>query len=258
MNEQEIHGPQSEPVFVSPAPQPAAPSAPVIHRVGTFTLGLSMVGVGILTILALVFETFPIMTLLKFSPVILIVLGGEILFYAFFKRKGRLKYDGLSIFICLILISGTLLTSALMPIAQKTSERFAALAVQNNVANRELTDKINGLSSVESASFYLKGEGMYCNPFLDEPDSSLLTRNIHVFLNNQSSKDTFADASMLVLDTLMTTEYFANSCVSISANQETDGEVYSLQVWLPEGADYIKNDLLHRMNSDPNSHSYGD
>lgn len=81
------------------------------RRVGTFTLGLSLVITGILSIVSLFTNIVDILFVMKLSPLIMVVLGIEMLFLSF-KSEDNLKYDGLAIFISFVLITGTLLSTA--------------------------------------------------------------------------------------------------------------------------------------------------
>lgn len=89
-----------------------------VRRVGTFTMGLSLIVVGIAIIISLFSSTFSILTVAKFSPMILIFIGVEILIENFINKSGKIKYDFLSGFICFILICGSLAT-ACIPLAIK-------------------------------------------------------------------------------------------------------------------------------------------
>ncbi|MFA9380269.1 MAG: hypothetical protein ACERKO_04330 [Acetanaerobacterium sp.] len=90
----------------APPPMSAPPAAPPrkTRRVGTFTMGLSLVAAGSAAIYSLLNPSFDILTLLKFTPVILIFLGLEVLLFAIIGGSARLKYDFLSMLVCLTLI----------------------------------------------------------------------------------------------------------------------------------------------------------
>lgn len=105
--------PRTEPEQTSPdAGQQTAPtpprtdSAPVrTRRVGTLTLGLTLIVCGALLLATLVSPSLDIITILRFSPVVLILLGVEMLVSAI--RPGeKLRYDWLSILVCFVLLCG--------------------------------------------------------------------------------------------------------------------------------------------------------
>lgn len=74
------------------------------RRVGTFTLGLSLITFGTIFLIAVFKRDFNIIDVLKFSPIFLIILGVEILIYAFVSKEEKLKYDGVSIFLSVLII----------------------------------------------------------------------------------------------------------------------------------------------------------
>jgi len=95
---------------------PAAPTAeapkkkkkPASRRVGTFTMGLCLILSGALLCAFLVKPDPKVLQLLKFSPVVLICLGAELLISHFRFPRARLKYDFLSVIVCFfVLLAGT-------------------------------------------------------------------------------------------------------------------------------------------------------
>lgn len=124
--------------FSPPPPVPYPPAASVSpsavppvrppRRVGTFTLGLTLVLLGIFVPLALFFGGNA-WKLLQFAPVVLLCLGVEILIYAIRFKTEKFRYDGLSIFIVVLITFVTLIGSLVgPPIAHAVSyaERLAA------------------------------------------------------------------------------------------------------------------------------------
>ena len=75
-------------------------------RVGTFSMGILLIAVGVLLLLGRFAGISSIKLILDFWPVILIILGIEILTYVFVSKEDqpKIKYDGLSIFIIILLI----------------------------------------------------------------------------------------------------------------------------------------------------------
>lgn len=107
--------------MLSPAP-PAAPPPPPApspaprppRRVGTVTLGLTLILLGILVPLAL-FLGGDMWRLLQLAPVVLLCLGVEILVYAVRYKHDRFKYDGLSILLVVLITFSALLGALLAP-----------------------------------------------------------------------------------------------------------------------------------------------
>lgn len=91
------------------------------RRVGTFTLGICLILIGILVPVAL-FWGDGWWEVLLFSPFILTILGAEILYYSYRYKEEKYKYDGLSIFIVLIITFGTLFCSGAVKVAKSASK----------------------------------------------------------------------------------------------------------------------------------------
>lgn len=96
------------------APQPprperggAAPATPPqkVRRVGTVAFGLVLVAVGTLLLARVLVPGLDITGILKFTPVVLVVLGIEVLIYAV-QPNVKLKYDFLSMIVCFCILVG--------------------------------------------------------------------------------------------------------------------------------------------------------
>lgn len=72
------------------------------RRVGTVTVGLSMVAFGVMFLLCSVFEIMAYQTVFALWPAILIALGMELLIFSFFQEK--LVYDKGSVFIMILML----------------------------------------------------------------------------------------------------------------------------------------------------------
>lgn len=80
------------------------------RRVGTFTLGIVLVAAGGVMLASLLRPGLDIGWILKASPVILVVLGVEVLLAAW--GGGRVKYDLLGMLLCFILVGAGLVMYA--------------------------------------------------------------------------------------------------------------------------------------------------
>ncbi len=81
------------------------------RRVGTLTLGAFLIITGVLFLINQFTNLISYRLLLALWPSVLILLGIEILFFCFFNKEERLRYDGGAIFI-IILLSFFALTMA--------------------------------------------------------------------------------------------------------------------------------------------------
>ncbi len=129
-------GPFEQPAYETPPPVPTkteqeAPKKKM-RRVGTFTMAICLIAIGTLLVLYVVLPGLDYLTILRFSPLVLVLLGLEILVANIRNKDGGLRYDWLGVLICILLIGGTLLTAAVPAVFQqgvqayRTSERLAA------------------------------------------------------------------------------------------------------------------------------------
>lgn len=94
-------------------PQPQAAQPKKIRRVGTFTFGVILLAAGVLLIAHLLVPSMNLDYIIRFSPVVLIFLGIEVLIYAA-RPDVTVKYDFLSMFACafiLCLVGGASIVS---------------------------------------------------------------------------------------------------------------------------------------------------
>lgn len=75
-------------------------------RVGTISAGVILISLGILLIIEKINGMYSVGRVIKWWPVILIILGCEILVFSFLSRKddSKLKFDGMSIFIIFMVL----------------------------------------------------------------------------------------------------------------------------------------------------------
>lgn len=107
--------PPQEQAFVQPPRYPQPPLYPVPpvqqpkgRRVGTVTMACALIAVGVLLIVGTFNQSISFLLMAKLAPIILIVLGIEILFRYFVSKGEKLHYDFLSGFVCFVLIIGSL------------------------------------------------------------------------------------------------------------------------------------------------------
>lgn len=91
-----------------------------VRRVGTVTLGIVLIVVGALLIWALFEPSFSVATIAKFSPAILILVGIEMIVGYFRSDGSKVKYDFLSMFVCFLLICGSLIGTMIPTVFRAT------------------------------------------------------------------------------------------------------------------------------------------
>lgn len=84
----------------------AAVEAPRQRRVGTFTLGVTLLAAGGLMLVSMFFPKADLNWVLKGSPIILILLGMETLIAA--RGGGKVKYDWAGMLLCFVLTGAAL------------------------------------------------------------------------------------------------------------------------------------------------------
>lgn len=146
---------------VSPAPTATRP----VRRVGTLTMGIALILVGAgICVLQFSRDWDLLLLFCKLSPLLLVALGCEVLLSAALAKGARLKYDFLSMFVCFLLLAGTLAASCL-PVALEYAGPGRASAetrVEQSIYNT-LYDQLkdNGNISQTYVSVNLTYSGSY-------------------------------------------------------------------------------------------------
>ena len=94
---------QSAPNPPAGGPWAAAPQPRKVRRVGTVAFGVTLIFVGVLMVAAILVPGIDVLSVLRLSPLILVVLGVEVLIYSV-RPDVTLKYDFLSMFVCFLLL----------------------------------------------------------------------------------------------------------------------------------------------------------
>lgn len=108
-----------------------------VRRVGTFTLGISLIATGIVLMLTILVPGFDPAVVCSFAPVLLILLGGEMLYNHFFHRSDLLRYDFLSTFFCLAVMLGASVVGVAAPLYQQFGPANHRLTAQVEQQLRE-------------------------------------------------------------------------------------------------------------------------
>lgn len=88
---------------------------PRVRRVGFFTLGIALILTGGCIAASMILPDFPLFTVAKLAPLVLVALGVEVLWANARKGDAQLKYDLLSMFVCFVLICASM-GAATLPI----------------------------------------------------------------------------------------------------------------------------------------------
>lgn len=124
---------------IPPVPQPVK-----ARRVGTATLGLALIMIGVLIPLMMFFPEYAL-PMIRMAPLVLLVLGVEILFYALTWKQGKLKYDGLSIFMAIAITFCSLTASAVLPLVQSEVQYQKLREEKSNAVYKSLREVLDTL-----------------------------------------------------------------------------------------------------------------
>lgn len=144
-----IPAPQTAPpVSAPPAPDAAVPKR--VRRVGTFTMGCVMILAGIAICVSLFGGGLSLELLFRLSPLVLVALGVEVLLAS--RHKGdRLKYDFVSVILCIVLVCGTLCFAAVPVIWNYAGPQHAMAEnnleqqIYNQLHQQVGADKVQGM-----------------------------------------------------------------------------------------------------------------
>lgn len=190
----EVHLPDAPPPVAEPKPR----------RVGVFTMSICLIAVGVLLLLYTIFPAFNILAVLRFSPVVLVLLGAEMLLSVAVFKGQRLRYDFLSVFLSLLLIGGSLCAAAVPHVihrdyeTQKVQAQLeAALAKESYEAAKDLpvsdiswsvalwNDDVSAdmqakdIADAQQVAVYVDMPGKYQTPEAFARDSEKLMELLH-------------------------------------------------------------------------------
>ncbi|MBE5959853.1 MAG: hypothetical protein E7256_00465 [Lachnospiraceae bacterium] len=204
------------------------------RRVGTITMGISLILTGIIVICALFKQDFDIMLVVKCAPVILIALGVEILVQYFRANSGKIKYDILSVLVCGTLIFGSLGFAVASPfLAYLSPERQAKETMIAKEFEQEVYERLSGLSIVDNAHTSMGLDFTFPNSItLDTANMYCDYANVSVALNViPKSKEEFASYVSQVRDALANLSV-KDVSIYVYAKEDTNenGEVVSYSI----------------------------
>ena len=145
--------------------QPAGAGAPMhtpppqsVRRVGTITAGVVLILSGIVLCISLFNREFDYLLLCKFAPLLLVLLGAEVLLSQLCAKRMRLKYDFLSMLLCFFVLCCTM-AALCVPLAMRyySPERQVAETKLAQQWEESLYAELKGNPHVDtvSATVYL-------------------------------------------------------------------------------------------------------
>lgn len=205
------------------------------RRVGTFTLGLSLILLGVLIPCGLVFG-MQAWNLLRFAPVVLIFLGTEVLYYAIRYKDDKLRYDGLSIFMVIVITFTTLVGSAVVPPILNAVSYHRELGEIRSEINSDVRKEMNALGyhgTVYSHEFY--DDYDWYSSFDSAPPKEW-DLSVHVRFSTDDTapsytKEEFAKACVAMLPVLQKNKNIYEAYFQYTAEVEDGLEDYTLELF---------------------------
>lgn len=212
------------------AAEPAAPRPKKVRRVGTVAFALLLIAAGILLLVQQFVPDFDLLAIARFAPVLLIVLGVEMLVYSA-KPDVKVKFDWLSVLGCafiLCVVGGAAVLPYLWSVAGPA--RSGAQAYYNGRIRRETYQALNADTDLKArinnlyvnTYFHYRADGDYTLQDGDE-----------VYLHVELLPDTYADAETFAADCYAITQYLEQAGVPVTeyifdSNAADNGNGYSL------------------------------
>lgn len=177
------------------------------RRVGSVTLGVALVFTGLMILYSFFGEPVNLIRWLKFSPIILVFMGIEIIISTFLCRRVRFKYDILGIFLCGFLILASLGGS----IAASAGGQYLKAYDQMSTAFQSQQEKVDAAlldnHTIRAAQVeYRHGSGMDWVDWMDRDinvQRSLENSTIHVdLLQDYDDPVEFCRNAVAIVDSL--------------------------------------------------------
>lgn len=222
------------------------------RRVGTITMGLVLIIVGGLLLYSLWGDEVDFTVIIKIAPVILIALGIEILIQTTFAHGRKIKYDLLSMFLCGMLIFGSIGVAVAAPLlAYFSPERHAKQIKLEREFEQEVGNRLSQLSIVEDVYTSVGINVIFPDSItLDTLDKYCDYATIHVSLTSYpKTKEEFAQWADQVRKALLDLPINNTDIIITSAEKETSkpDEVYQYRIQL--NSTYSKNKTMEQIVS---------
>ena len=183
---------------------PQQPSKRPVRRIGTLTMGVTLILVGVI-LLVFFFKPFDLFSLMRFSPVLLILLGIEILWQYSRHRGEELRYDFWGTLFCFLVICVACFCSVFYPLYMEFGP--ASWKVEQQVSGEifdELYQQIP--SSLDVQSLDVDCEIRSVTPAKESMSAQELTSAdrviLYITLGDQTDKAGFAQQIRTLFDSI--------------------------------------------------------
>ena len=207
-----------------------------VRRVGTMTLGLSLIAIGAAVLLYMIRPDFDLRIVAYLAPVILIGLGLETLIRYFFSKDRTYRFDFASGVICILLVVGSCFVALIPELMYYISpQRFVAEDQLLQAEREKVYQALQGEQRV--ADYYVGGGVEMALPSArkDEAGNWLYqlqyTRTDIRLLDGYESEEAFAQVCRELLDKLLREDVFReNFTLHFSAPENGEGIRYELDL----------------------------
>lgn len=183
---------------------PQQPSKRPVRRIGTLTMGVTLILVGVI-LLVFFFKPFDLFSLMRFSPMLLILLGIEILWQYSRHRGEELRYDFWGTLFCFLVICVACFCSVFYPLYMEFGP--ASWKVERQVSSEifdELYQQIP--SSLDVQSLDVDCEIRSVTPAKESMSAQELTSAdrviLYITLGDQTDKAGFAQQIRTLFDSI--------------------------------------------------------
>ena len=205
-----------------------------VRRVGTMTLGLSLIAIGAAVLLYMIKPDFDLRVVAYLAPVILIGLGLETLIRYFFSKDRTYRFDFASGVICILLVIGSCFIALIPELMYYISpQRFVAEDQLLQAEKDKIYQALQGEQRV--ADYYVNGGVEAGLPSARKDGAGnwvyqLYYAQSHIqLLDSYESEETFAKVCRELLDKLLREDLFLeNFSLRFSCPENEEGVRYEL------------------------------
>lgn len=233
-----------------PTPNPHQPPRRPTRRIGTLTMGVTLILVGII-LLVFFFKPFDLFSLMRFSPVLLILLGIEIIWQYSRHHGEELRYDFWGTLFCLLVICVACFCSIFYPLYMEFGP--ASWKVEQQVSGEirnELYQQIPASMNVEALD--VECEINSVTPDKQSMSTQELTTadevTLYINLGMQADKASFAQQIRDLFDSI-DPEQYPNLSARVFADYEGGRYIAYLNDRFSMRLDV--NGLLNLIEEDP-------
>ncbi len=197
------------------------------RRVGTVTMALFLILIGILMLVSVFVPTLNLVFVARLSPVIFVLLGIEILLVSIFDKENTIKYDFASIILCFFLIGGTLLAGVVPLVLQRSWQEDEIYRFKHSQLKDKSADLLLQNDMILSLDWHV---GVYnTNTFFE---NSLFFDRSEETTEKLADKMSYAGASITLAKNYETKEaFFEDSQRVISQLREIEPKLEWVQIY---------------------------